>query len=336
MILIATYSQDMATIKPVAEILKAGGDDVLIYLADNVASGKAKMSIKIDKNGDAALSYSGKTFKPGDIEAAWYRRPNAFSHEPLDKVFSIYYDRQRKACQDAMWFSIPPERWLNPPEILDSTRIQNKIYQLKTANELGFTTPVSFVGNDWNDLDAHLGRQDLILKLPNGRLYKEHQPHFLITQIISYGQRENLRKTVPFPGIWQQYVNKKREWRVTVVGDKAFPAAIYTKGVAKSDWRKYQFDKRRVIFKAEKLPEDIISMCVKMLKQIGVRFGAFDLIENEKGEFVFLEMNLSGQYQWLVEELGLKIPAAIADELISIKNKKILLTQSLVHTDVIY
>ena len=59
---------------------------------------------------------------------------------------------------------------------------------------------------------------------------------------------------------------------------------------------------------------------MQLLKRMGMRYGAFDLIEREDGSFVFLEVNLIGAYQWLVDKLKLPIPEAIAEELIAIKN----------------
>jgi len=99
-----------------------------------------------------------------------------------------------------------------------------------------------------------------------------------------------------------------------------FPAAIYTTKRAKADWRKLQFDGRIVKFKDEKLPQIIADRCAALLKKMGMRYGAFDLIEREDGSFVFLEVNLIGAYHWLVDKLELAIPEAIAEELIAIKN----------------
>ena len=42
-------------------------------------------------------------------------------------------------------------------------------------------------------------------------------------------------------------------------------------------------------------------------------FGAIDLIETPKGEYVFLEINPNGQWLWLDDMLDLGISAAVAD-----------------------
>jgi len=45
------------------------------------------------------------------------------------------------------------------------------------------------------------------------------------------------------------------------------------------------------------------------------RISAIDLIETPQGEFVFLEVNPSGQWGWIADLAGLPIPEAVADML---------------------
>jgi hypothetical protein len=51
---------------------------------------------------------------------------------------------------------------------------------------------------------------------------------------------------------------------------------------------------------------------------MGLKFGAFDLVERPDGQIVFLECNPNGQYGWLEEDLGLPISESIAAELVNI------------------
>lgn len=127
--------------------------------------------------------------------------------------------------------------------------------------------------------------------------------------------------TYPFPAFYQPYIEKAREWRVTVVGEQVFPAAIYTDERAKDDWRRLQMTSA-VQFRKEKPPEDMDERCVAYLDTMGLRFGAFDFIENPDGEIVFLECNPNGQYSWLEETLGFPIAAAVASELIQIADRR--------------
>jgi glutathione synthase/RimK-type ligase-like ATP-grasp enzyme len=116
-------------------------------------------------------------------------------------------------------------------------------------------------------------------------------------------------------------VEKAREWRVTVVGNNIFLAAIYTDESAKDDWRWHQ-NTSAVRFRKEVLPDDIAHLCIFYLKMMGLAFGAFDLVEEPNGRIFFLECNPNGQYGWLEEDLGLPISQAIAVELIRIAKRR--------------
>ncbi|MGH7204042.1 MAG: MvdC/MvdD family ATP grasp protein [Candidatus Levyibacteriota bacterium] len=319
MILIASHTEETAVTQPVVDLLRAKGERVLVYEADKVASGEVRVDIKVGHDARVTLRYGENEFSPDDIKAAWYRRPNVFGPEELNNVLLIYLDRQRKACQDSFWYSIPPERWLNAPEKLESAAYQDKLLQLRLAHKYGFATPQTVVTNSWEEAYNSFDMNEVIIKLPNGRLYVDQEAHFLVSTIIDRRKQNKLKHTIPFPGIWQEYISKKREWRITVVGDNVFPVAIYTSNKARADWRKHQFDKRTVRFRAEQLSDEVGRKCVDMLHGMGLRFGAFDFIEDKDGTFIFLEVNLNGQYHWLVDELHLPIPEAIAEELLKIK-----------------
>ena len=319
MILIASNSPDSAILRPVVRALKKRGAEVLVYEADKVASGEVRAGMIVDRAARVTFVYGDKTFSPSDVEAAWWKRANYFSGDELNNARAIYVNRQRRDCQDSLWYSIPADRWLNPPIVIDSI-YENKLIQAHFAHEVGFETPRSVISNDW-DLAFHsFGDKPVSVKLPDGRMYLDDKLYHMLTTVVDKEKYEKLKGSVPFPGIWQEFVQKKREWRVTVVGDHVFPAAVYATKRAKADWRKLQFDGRVVKFRDEKLPDDVADRCVQLLKRMGMRYGAFDLIEREDGSFVFLEVNLIGAYQWLVDKLKLPIPEAIAEELIAIKN----------------
>lgn len=81
------------------------------------------------------------------------------------------------------------------------------------------------------------------------------------------------------------------------------------------DWRTYQLTDK-VAFKKETIKEGIHEQCLRFLGRFGLKYGAFDFIEDDDGKISFLECNSNGQYRWLEDLLDLKISAAIADNLI--------------------
>ena len=124
----------------------------------------------------------------------------------------------------------------------------------------------------------------------------------------------------PFPGIWQACVPKAREWRITIVGDETFDAAIYTDETARDDWRKHQ-STASVQFRHGTFPDAEKERCFAYLGRFGLKFGAFDFVEGQDSSITFLECNTNGQFGWLEGCLDLPISNAIADQLVSIAKK---------------
>ena len=83
-----------------------------------------------------------------------------------------------------------------------------------------------------------------------------------------------------------------------------------------TDWRKGSYTDLR--HQVVSLPGDVEAACVKLVKNLGLRFGAIDLVLDRKGRFWFLECNPNGQWAWIENRTGLPISAAIVDELLRI------------------
>ncbi len=49
-----------------------------------------------------------------------------------------------------------------------------------------------------------------------------------------------------------------------------------------------------------------------MMKRLDLSFGTIDLVETPEGDYVFLEVNPSGQWLWLDDKLDLGISDAVA------------------------
>lgn len=311
-IFIASNSTDEAVYGRVAKILEERGHRVTVYQSDLIASGGAAFSCDIHQSGSLTITLDGKALAPDTVDVAWYRRPNVFSLlPPTDVGLRLMLDRDRSRLQSMIWDAIPESRWFNSRIRMQEADL--KPLQLMVAAKLGFHIPRTIVTNDWS----------VVKSLPKDRIFKAGSPQLFINNKLHANSTTRLRgdtslPTVgnPFPGYWQPYIPKKKEWRITVVGDTFFDAAIYTKKIAKADWRLYQQDDQgSVRFVHETFPEELKKKCLAYLRHFKLRFGAFDFIETPDGEIVFLECNPNGQFTWIEDELGLPISERIANEL---------------------
>ena len=64
------------------------------------------------------------------------------------------------------------------------------------------------------------------------------------------------------------------------------------------------------------LPIEVASGLHVLMSELGLVFGAVDLICTPSGEYVFLELNPCGEFFWLEHAPGLPISDAIADLLL--------------------
>lgn len=324
--LIASTTFDKHAWGPVSAGLQASGYPVIVYRTDRLLAGQDVLVIDM-RSDTPLLSYNGMSIAPGDLSAAWSRKIASFALADADTQLAkqLYMNNEVRALHDSIWpVFYPNELWLSAPTSLAAA--DRKLSQLMVARSIGFTVPETLVASSWTEITEKLASNDeaeFIVKMMRGVIAEDGDLRAMPTTILNRDRACRLSAyTSPFPGLYQPYVRKRREWRVTVVGHHLFPVAIYTDESAKDDWRKHQNRGTAVRFEAAALPDGIAELCLAYLKEFDLGYGAFDLIETPEGEVVFLECNPNGQYGWLEEDLGLPITEAIIEMLILIAQSR--------------
>jgi glutathione synthase/RimK-type ligase-like ATP-grasp enzyme len=193
-----------------------------------------------------------------------------------------------------------------------------KSWQLRLATRIGFEIPPTLISNDPAELTAFHREHD-------GRLIGKaiNFPHFpagdgddrwvFTTQLVTPGDIGYADAVQYCPAIFQAYVPKRLELRVTVVGDRVFPCEIHSQERERTryDWRRY--DLQHTPHRVHALPESVAAQCVRIVRELGLCYGAMDLILTPDGRYVFLEVNPMGQYLWIEKLTGLPISEAICD-----------------------
>lgn len=314
-ILIASNSRDIETWRPIADELDQNGYTPIVYESDRVADGSVSLRGFIGSSAAGlCIEYDNKPLPLAELGAAWYRRPNYFMSEQPDKGYQQSVSYEYRSLQQAMWDVVPQDAWLNTPENI--RRAETKISQLAVAAEVGFTFPDTLMTNRWSAIFDTLP-EHIIFKPASSILYQRDTLKMMYAKALRNDSGELPTRSNPFPGLWQARHDKKREWRITVVGDEVFDAAIYTDASAKDDWRRHQTTDA-VRFVHETFPDAEKEKCLAYMQKRDLRYGAFDFIEREDGAVIFLECNPNGQYGWLEAMLDFPISQAIAAELMRI------------------
>jgi glutathione synthase/RimK-type ligase-like ATP-grasp enzyme len=138
------------------------------------------------------------------------------------------------------------------------------------------------------------------------------EPHETPTTLITDAELELLDSVRLVPCLFQEYVPKRLELRVTVIGDEVFAAEIHSQDheQARVDWHG-QYD--GVSFRKATLPAEVADRCLALARGYGLNYSAIDLVLTPDGRYVFLENNPNGQFRFvelLVPEL--ELTAALA------------------------
>jgi glutathione synthase/RimK-type ligase-like ATP-grasp enzyme len=122
------------------------------------------------------------------------------------------------------------------------------------------------------------------------------------------------------PMVFQELIPKACELRVACVAGEVFAGTLDATGTSRgqTDWRRAAPEECR--WQKAQLPTEVASSLQALMSELGLIFGAVDLICTPSGEHVFLEVNPSGEWGMLERDLGLPISETIAAALLAEKS----------------
>lgn len=308
--------------------------------------GTAQFSIRYDRRGSAGriLNCQGKEVDLGQVRSVWNRaraRPIADANVKDEQRWWVAECGSRFLaevweCLDCLWLpnrpiaDRDPFRVYDPP---DKTRLgaqpprlgaasgYNKLHQLAVAGRLGFTVPRTLVTNcpeRFLEFYEECGSQVVSKHTTALRTSRDGESCSYYTYSLQRRNAAGYQSIRYAPVTFQEKVPKRLEVRVTVVGSEVFPSAIRSQDsrFLRHDWRHFEEFGVESFYAVHKLPARIERLCIRLVKALGLCFGALDLILTPEGEYVFLEVNPNGQWAWIEKFTGLPISDAIAELLV--------------------
>lgn len=248
------------------------------------------------ENGFLEILVDGKSYKvTSATKSIYYRQPVFLRNTPSN---SLTIDEQLSRSQ---WMGFlrslvifDQAAWLNRPEA--TYLAETKAYQLVVAKDIGFNIPITLIGNDANKFQQF--EQKIIVKSLDTILLRESNDCLFTYSTIKETSELNDQNIASAPLTVQEYVTEKIDIRVTVIGDKLSAVIITSKGIGiEEDWR--TVDRDLVEYTEIELPKEIERYCFELLRRLKLNFGAIDLLLSN-GEFVFVEINPTGEWGWLV------------------------------------
>jgi glutathione synthase/RimK-type ligase-like ATP-grasp enzyme len=196
---------------------------------------------------------------------------------------------------------------------VEASRTDNKLFQLACAELHGFKTPRTLISNNPDAV------RDFVRSMNGNRVvFKTLAPYAsptgrtTYTTIVDEDKVEQFKDSLRLcPGVFQEFIAKQYELRVTVVESEVFAAQIDSNSALEVavDWRRSSSDD---IYKEHTLSDAFRAQLLRLHADLGLVYGAYDFIVDSDGTPVFLEVNPSGQWYWLEQRLGFPISESIA------------------------
>lgn len=316
MILIITNSKEVA-VQRVVGYLNELQQHFFVINTDELSG--EDIGLTYINNPSGFIGFRGKKINLNQVKCVWYRRPqDPTNFPPMDSVSKDFVQGEYRAFLWSLYTSLEAF-WVNSPL---ATRLleHNKFFQIREAARVGLCVPQTIITNNPEELLSFLeGHQGVgVVKALSPAVINAgtESSKFIYTNVVSKEAIADHKKDIKLaPVFMQEYIEKKIELRVTIVGDSVFTCAIHSQDSdrSKHDWRRYDFEK--VKHEPYQLPSLVKDQLQLLMKRFGLAYGAFDVILTPKNEYVFLEVNPSGQWEWIEVLTGMPISQAIANML---------------------
>lgn len=300
----------------VSQRLADAGHQVVRFDTDRVGKGCSISFASEGRRADPYLIVDDVVISATDVGSVWWRRPEAIRPGAFqDAEAGRFAEQEWAAAVHGVLRSIDA-LWVSHPESIKLA--SHKIMQLQLAQRLGLQTPATLVSADPSQVREFCERNDyrVVAKLVSGGPPRVEPPtlqYMVFTAPVTPDDVADDVAVAAAPAIYQRYVEKDYELRVTVVGDSVFACAIDSQATPGTsiDWRRYDLD--RTPHRAVSLPSELREACLELTRQLGLAFSAIDLVMTPDGDPVFLEANPNGQWGWIEELTELPIAQAVAE-----------------------
>jgi glutathione synthase/RimK-type ligase-like ATP-grasp enzyme len=307
-IVVVSHPDDPHAARVLDVLRRAGHETLLLDLSD--LPERATLTFDYAPDGAPRLAFrrNGSTIDLSRARSAWWRRPQAPELTAVagdTNVLAFVHNEWHEAIHGLYQLLDVP--WMNRPAVDEVA--SRKALQLRVARELGLRTPRTLVTSDADEARRFIGEQGVgrtIFKTFSctHQVWRETR----LVRDAELGMLDQLRYA---PVIFQELIPADADLRVTVVGDRIFPAAIDSRGTD------YEVDFRMSLGQSRTepctLPREIEERLFAFMQRLGLVYGAIDLRRTPDGEHVFLEVNTGGEFLFIEDRTGQPIAEAVAE-----------------------
>lgn len=256
------------------------------------------------------VTVDGNELDLATVSTIWYRSSNPPDVSPsiTDPGAREFAQRQLRAQLNGLWEILKVKRWVNYPDP------NHKLRQLQLAPTLGFTIPHTICTSDPVAVKTFLDKYRKVIWKPVGgglSTTSDGRKQFAFSSVVDHEILEHPEEIKAAPSIYQPFVQKTSELRITVIENVVFAVRIYSQDSKEGavDWRKSPTSAMRHVWCD--IPRDLERKCLTLAEALGLIHATIDLIENHDGQITFLEINSIVNWLWLEETTGVPITEAV-------------------------
>lgn len=256
----------------------------------------------------------GRPLNLCNLRSAWLRKPvfGTLGLRDLNESAARFVLSESRSLVDIL-YSLPNVTWVNDPFCANRAKV--KFQQLILANKLGVKTPRTIItaNPDFAREFVTAFSSDVLTKsVYTSNVTFDGVNQGILSRKLSPSEFEEHCDTISMcPTLIQEYCEKDHELRVTVIGSKVFAVKIDSQMnmETKIDWRS-----NTLLSPHSKcqLPERIERFCLEFMSNQQLIYGAMDFIVTPNHEYIFLENNPFGNYQWLDDVENINLTAEMA------------------------
>jgi MvdC family ATP-grasp ribosomal peptide maturase len=317
-VLLLTHSGDFYTVDLVSRALERRGVRPIRFNTDLFPS-SVKLSARAgDERAAHIFTEAGEQISTAAVRAVWARKlwPPRMSDD-LDERYRSMCIAESTAALEGFLDALHDARWVNDLE--RQRAAENKQRQLRLAASAGLRVPCTLVTNDPAEARQFFTETEgqTVAKLLRPLVVSmDAVEPFVYTNRVSEEDLAGAEALRHSPMVFQELIPKACELRVAWVAGETFAGALDASGTSRghTDWRRAAPEECR--WQKAQLPTELASGLQALMSELGLVFGAVDLICTPSGEHVFLEVNPSGEWGMLERDLGLPISETIAEALL--------------------
>ncbi|PWN71850.1 grasp-with-spasm system ATP-grasp peptide maturase [Chryseobacterium phosphatilyticum] len=275
-----------------------------------------------------------------EIKHFWYRRGGfnwntsfTFPSEDItlkNLVFKIQnnFQNENEKMTDVLYSSFEKNKRINNFR----ENFTNKIHNLSEAHYAGLKIPETLITNNMDELVEFSSRYDSIITKDIEFntfhfTYQENQEVYIHQPVVKLSKKEiqdqsskTAEREFQHFSMYQQYTEKKYELRIFYLRGRFYTMAIFSQAneKTKTDFRNYDTERPNRCIPYQ-LPQDIEEKLNLFMQNINLNCGSIDMIYTPEKEYVFLEVNPIGQFQWLSKSCNYDIERQIAMNLLNEK-----------------